>query len=679
MAASRLKWVSNRTGRVAAQECQSYIGSFAIYLAIALLLTGLRVLTQPATIQVGLGPDPSVMMWCMVWWPYAILHRLNPFISKIIWAPTGFNLTWSTTIPAVSLVLAPVTLAFGSVISYNIAAVLAPALSAWSAFALCRWLTGEFAPAVVGGLFYGFSPYELGHVFGGHLSLTVNFIPPLCLLVFGGLLEESMTRRRFVLSFAALLVIQCLISNEVLATMTAFGVIAWLSAFALSPVERRITLRATLSPLAAAYLVAGAILSPFFYFALANGAVPHELLFPSSFFSADLIGFVVPTQLLLLAPHSPEALAAQSFGNIRENEFYLGLPLILLVGQFFWVRRNEPLVRILTVMLAMVMVAAIGPVLHVADHAVTQVPWAAAFDLPLLKQALPVRLAIYRFLIAALIVAMSLAAPKLHFSNVLAAYGFAALLPNPWLLLSPERYQQPTFFTKGLYRRVLHRGENIVVYPYGVTGPSMLWQAQSGMYFSMSGGYIGPTPDEFKRWPAVSAALSLLPLADSRRQLRSFLAAHHVEAVVAADGAGPLPASLGIRPIELGGVSVYQLPSRMVEAASDLGVEQLEQAAVEQWMSDLLEAARRFLAAGQDLASLNPVRLHELGLLPDSRWQRTLDQVLAGTSHGFTTGIWIGPGPNGTVSVGLFASASAAAALAARYGGQATSIFYPCP
>jgi hypothetical protein len=575
------------------------------------------------------------------------------------------------------LVLAPVTLAFGPVISYNIAAVLAPALSAWSAFALCRWLTGEFVPAVVGGLFYGFSPYELGHVLGGHLSLTVNFVPPLCLLVFGRLLEQSMTRRRYVLSFTALLVIQCLISNEVLATMTAFGVIAWLGAFALSPVERRSTLRATLSPLAAAYLMATAILSPFFYFALANGAVPQEPLFPPSFFSADLMSFVMPTQLLLLAPHSLEALAAQSFGNICENEFYLGLPLILLVGRFFWVRRSEPFVRILAVMLTIVVVAAIGPVLHVADHSVTQVPWAAAFDLPLLKQALPIRLANYGFLIAALIAALSLVAPKLHFSNVLAAYGLAALLPNPWLLLSPGRYQQPAFFTKGLYRRVLHRGENIVVFPYGVTGPSMLWQAESGMYFSMSGGYIGPTPEEFKRWPAVSAALSLLPLADAHRQLRSFLAAHHVEAVVAADGAGPLSASLGIRPIELGGVSVYQLPSRMAEAASGPSIEQLEQAAAEQWMGDLLEAARRFLAADQDLADLNPVRLHELGLLPDSRWQRTLDQVLAGISRG--SGLWIGPGPNGAVSVGLCASTSAAAALAARYGGQATSILYPYP
>jgi len=369
---------------------------------------------------------------------------------------------------------------------------------AWSAFALCRWLTGNFAAAVVGGLFYGFSPYELGHVWAGHLSLTVSFIPPLCLLLFGRLLERTITPYRFVPSFAALLVIQCLISNEVLATMTAFGGLAWLSAYALVPAERRRALRATLTPLSVAFLLATTILSPFLYFAIANNAVPRQPLFPPSFFSADLLGLVVPSQLLLLAPHSVEALALQHFGNIRENEFYLGLPLIVLIARFFWVRRREPLVRILVLMLAVIIVAAIGPVLHVADRALTQVPWAAAFELPLLRQALPVRLANHAFLIVALIAAASLSSPKLRFSEVLIAYALAALLPHPWLLLSPGHNQQPAFFSRGLYRRVLHRGENIVVFPYGVMGPSMLWQAEAGMYFSMSGGYIGPTPEEFK-------------------------------------------------------------------------------------------------------------------------------------------------------------------------------------
>ena len=397
------------------------LAAFALYLAVSLLLAGLPVLAHPASVHVGLGADPSQMMWFIVWWPYAIIHHLNPFISKIIWAPTGSNLTWTTSIPAVALALTPITWAFGPVVSYNVAALLAPALSAWSVFALCRWLTGSFAAAVAGGLLYGFSPYELGHILAGHLCFTLNFVPPLCLLVFGRLLERSMTRCRFLLVFAALLVIQCLISNEVLATMTAFGGLAWLSAYSLLPAERRTGLRAAVSPVGAAYLLAGIILSPFFYYALANNAVPRQPLFPPSVFSADLLGFVVPTPLMLLAKHSAEAVASRAFGNIQENEFYLGLPMLMLIGRFLWVRRSEPFVRILAVMLGIISLAAIGPVLHVADRALTQVPWAAVFELPLLRQALPVRFANYGFLFVALIAATSLSAPKLRFSKVLIA------------------------------------------------------------------------------------------------------------------------------------------------------------------------------------------------------------------------------------------------------------------
>jgi hypothetical protein len=619
------------------------------------------------------------MMWCMVWWPYALTHHLNPFICKIVWAPTGFNLTWSTTIPAISLILAPVTLTFGPVVSYNVAAVLAPALSAWSAFAFCRWLTGNFAAAIIAGLLYGFSPYEVGHIVGGHLCFTANFVPPFCLLLFGRLLERSVRRSKFILSFAALLVMQCLISSEAFATMTAFGSLGWLTTYALLPARRR-ELKMTLRPLAIGYLSAGAILAPFFYFALTNGAVPRQPLFQPSFFSADLLGFVIPTPLLLMARHSSEALPAQHFGNLQENEFYLGLPLLVLLGRFFWARRSQPCARILAVMLGVLVLAAMGPVLHVADHAVAHFPWAAAFQLPLLKQALPVRLANYGFLVVASIVALALAGPKLRFTEVLVAYGIAALLPDPRILQWPGRYQEPAFFSNGLYRKVLHRGERIVVFPYGVTGPSMLWQAEAGMYFSMSGGYTGPSPEEFERWPVVNSALADLPLADPARQLRTFLEAHRVEAVVAADGAGSLPSALGIKPARLGGVSFYQLGSHVSATVPDEAVIELEEAAGQKWIGDLLEAARRYLRSGQDVANLNPSRLNALGLLPDSRWgDGTLELVLAGASHAAITGLWIGPGPKRTVSVGLFVSPAAAVALATRYAGQATSILYPYP
>ena len=631
------------------------------------------------TLHVGLGADPSQMMWFMVWWPHALAHRLNPFISFVIWSPVGANLTWTTSIPAVALALTPLTWTFGPVMSYNCAALLAPALSALSAFALCRWLTGDFVAAVIGGLVYGFSPYELGHILGGHLSFTVNFVPPLCLLLFGRLLELSMTRWSFVFSFAGLLVTQCLISNEVFATMTALGCLAWVCGYCLVRLETRAGLRATVAPLAAAYVLAAVILSPFFYFALANGAMPRQPLFPPSFFSADLLDFVVPTPLLLLARHAAAAVTARSFGNIQESEFYLGIPMAVLIGRFLLVRRSEPLVRFLGVMLAVIVVAAIGPVLHMAGHSITRLPWGAAFELPLLKQALPVRLANYGFMVVALITSLSLAAPDLRFSKVLVAYGLAAYLPNPSLFLWPERYQNPPFFSAGLYRKVLHHGENIVVFPFGITGPSMMWQAETGMYFSMSGAWMGPTPEEFQRWPAVNAALVALPLTDPGRQLRGFLVAHRVEAVVAADGAGLLPATLGIKPVELGGVSVYGMPQSMGETISDQTADQLEKIATQQWLTDLLEAAGHFLAANHDLALLNPVSLHEMGLLPEARWGSRLDLVLGGASHGAFAGLWIGPGANGTVAVGLFATPGAAAALATHYRSQATSILYPYP
>jgi len=96
--------------------------------------------------------DPAMMMWCMAWWPYALGQHINPFISHAVWAPSGFNLTWSACVPALATALAPVTIAWGPVVSYNLAALLGPALTGWAAFLVCWAVTDHFAAALVGGL-----------------------------------------------------------------------------------------------------------------------------------------------------------------------------------------------------------------------------------------------------------------------------------------------------------------------------------------------------------------------------------------------------------------------------------------------------------------------------------------------------------------------------------------------
>jgi hypothetical protein len=279
----------------------------------------------------------------------------------------------------------------------------------------------------------------------------------------------------------------------------------------------------------------------------------------------------------------------------------------------------------------------------------------------------------------AIVVSVSWGQTKSGFSRVLILYGIAALLPNPLLGLWKSRYQSPSFFSSARYREVLRPGENIMVFPFGVNGPSMMWQAETAMYFSMSGGYIGPTPDEFARWPAVNAALFSLPLTNSRRQFQTYLEAHKIEALVVADDASALATSLRIKPVRIGGVSVYRLPAGPGNDLVTANLDQLEGGAAKEWTGDLLRAAIRFLDGGGDLAELSPSRLQRLGLLPNSKWGETLDMVLAGASHGAITGLWIGPGPNRALVVGTFASPSTVAALASYYRVDDTAIRYPYP
>ena len=67
---------------------------------------------------------------------------MNPLGTQLVYVPDGYNLAWSTPVPGLSIPLAPVTLLFGPVVTWNVVALLAPALSAWTAFLLCRHLTG---------------------------------------------------------------------------------------------------------------------------------------------------------------------------------------------------------------------------------------------------------------------------------------------------------------------------------------------------------------------------------------------------------------------------------------------------------------------------------------------------------------------------------------------------------
>ncbi len=146
------------------QSTRTSFSALLLYIGLSVGIFGRLVLWHPANWYVGGGPDPSQMMWFLVWWPYAVLNGLNPFLTKVVWPPAGVNLAWMTPIPAPSLLASPVTYSLGPVVSYNLLALSAPALSAWSAYCLCAHITRRFLPSFAGGYLYGFSSYEAGQV-----------------------------------------------------------------------------------------------------------------------------------------------------------------------------------------------------------------------------------------------------------------------------------------------------------------------------------------------------------------------------------------------------------------------------------------------------------------------------------------------------------------------------------
>lgn len=77
---------------------------------------------------------------------------------------------------------------------------------------------------------------------------------------------------------------------------------------------------------------------------------------------------------------------------------------------------------------------------------------------------------------------------------LLPALAVLAIVPDlthAFWQVHPERWQ---FFTSKTYKICFPRDQNVAIFPFGSWDASTLWQAESGFYFRMPGGYLAPTP-----------------------------------------------------------------------------------------------------------------------------------------------------------------------------------------
>ena len=648
-----------------------------LYLGLSAVYFGWPVFADPRHYTVGSGEDPDIFVWFLAWWPHAVGHGLNPFHTALVWAPEGLNLAWTTSIPTGALLLAPVTLVFGPVVAFNVAALLAPALAAWTTYLLCRHITAASLPAVLGGYFFGFSAYELAHL-QGHLNLDFTFLLPLLVLAGLRYYEGRSPARRFVVVAAVLLVAQFGLSTEIFATATFWGAAAFLIALAMNDAEGRRRLLSLTSRVAAAYGLAAVILAPYIYYVIKGLSGLPALVSSPIAYSADLLNYVVPTPLEAVGGRLFAGLSSRFSGNYQEADAYLGLPLLLMLVLYtirHWSARST---KVMVLVAAAVAAGSLGPLVHVAGTTVGASPWALTVFLPLIRNALPARFALYITLVAAVIAALWLAdrSGRAWLRYAVAGVALICIVPD---VAAPGRYEYrdvPPFFASGGFRQ-LARDQNAVVIPYGWTGDSMLWHAETGMWFPMSGGWLGPlVPPAFSR-SFVTYMLYAQAFPEKYRAcLEPFLADHHVRVIVVA---GPrrnawywLEPVLGARASSTGGVTLYRVPS---PAPVDAGRALMCRGFLFDQFTDLVNAGQAYGARGGGFAELTPGRAEELGLLAadyggyDDSTRANWTKVLG----------WLGPWGSADFGAGVLGSTEELAPIIKRYRKVAKVTYFPYP
>jgi hypothetical protein len=654
----------------------SSFGALLAYGCISVLFFARSLFSNLAAYHLGLGKDPSFLMWALVWWPYALRNRINPFLCKIVWSPDGFNLAWSGGIPLPSIVASPVTATAGPIATYNSLCLISLALAAWSAFILCREFAQWWA-AFIAGYLFGFSSYMLGQLIGGHLNLMLVFPAPLMVWSALRALDGRLSRSGFAILIAALFVAQFLCSIELAASLMIFAAIALLLGWFLGDDTLRQRLRSLQGPLAGSAAIALVLLSPYLFYLFQSGTPQGSINSPAAF-SADLVNLIIPTRTVEFGGSGwVQSIAGRFPGNLGERDAYFGLPLLFVVLQYGWAWRREFASRFLLIMFAIILLFALGPRLRLAGLIGFGLPWKLATHVPMLKSALPARFMNYAFLVAVIVLARWLVNRRTRFwiRVVAAALILGSTMPNldsqSWIASTDI----PEFFAHKPNAEYFHRDENVLAIPYGIRGDSMLWQAVSGMAFHMAGGYTGMTPRTYEQWPIVNALMTATYIPDATRQLLALMAAKGATVVLVDDAHqrfwDSLLSPIDPTPQHSGGVWLYRPAPVELARYTGLTPLQLQRSNAQTRFDALIAAARAYLKTGGSLAALTPRRAQQLGLLPPY-WVGDPDVRT-------NNGLYLGPWKDGQVAIGVVGSYEALAPLVGQYRGSASGIYFPFP
>ncbi|MGR6317283.1 hypothetical protein Q2K19_06555 [Micromonospora soli] len=461
----------------------------------------------PGQRVLALNPaDQTLYEWFLAVDSRAVLGDFSLLTDRLN-APDGVNLMANTTVIALGVLLAPVTVAFGAPVSFALLAAgnLAGTAVAWYLL-LTRTLRTRRLAAGLGAALCGFGPGMVSQS-NAHLHMTAQWLVPVIVWLVVRLLRaadpagrpDGPDRRRLVTSavgLAAAVTVQVFIGEEVL-FLTAVTLLVMTVAYGLAD---RALLRRALPAFAGGLLTAaGLALLVLAYPLWHQFAGPQGVadgMFSPDYFSADLTGWSTLSPLSVLGS---DAAARLTTGPAEFNTF-LGWPLLLVTAACaVWLGRRPLVIACATGALVMA-VLSLGPEVVVSgERTALPAPYALLAGLPVVDGALPMRFGLAVLPLAGTVLALAVhralgergSARRL----VPLAVGAALLSVFPAPLPTTDRPPLPEFITAGHWRQCVRPGGVLVPVPTATPKDPwpMRWGTAADAAFGMPEGFfIGP-------------------------------------------------------------------------------------------------------------------------------------------------------------------------------------------
>ena len=131
---------------------------------------------------------------------------------------------------------------------------------------------------------------------------------------------------------------------------------------------------------------------------------------------------------------------------------------------------------------------------------------------------------------------------------------------KPAMPAQPPVNELPQFFTAGMYQKYIKPGETVVVVSHrGNAG--MLFQASTGFYFKIAGGFINASLSRSDALPVPVAVLSY-PTGARANAFRAYIKSAKVGAVIVEQSWSEnwmyVFGKIGLKSTSVGGVTIYQ-------------------------------------------------------------------------------------------------------------------------